>query len=282
MDIERALPGQTVIVTNGRVAALGAVGSIEIPAGAIRVDGRGKFLMPGLADMHVHVFAAEEMPLYLARGITTVRNMWGWNLHLELRDRIARGLSVGPRLYTAGPIVDGSPPRLRGSAGVATAAAADSVVREQARAGYDFIKVYDRLLPSAYAAAIRTARQAGLAVVGHVPDSVGLAGVLAAGQSSIEHFDTFDRLLTSGQDSTGWSAAMSDQRMSDLARDLRSRGVWNTPTLVVFEQRDLTAEESRRLLASANGDAATAWRWSPPCTAKAQACCSEATPAIRS
>src|SRR5678815_3140081 len=107
-DRERILEGQTVIVRDGRIAQIGPASKIKVPAGALKIDGRGKYLMPGLADMHAHLsaqqdLASQQLQLFLANGVTTVRNMIGKPEHLLLRDRVAKGELPGPTIYTAGP-----------------------------------------------------------------------------------------------------------------------------------------------------------------------------------
>lgn len=98
-DRERILPGQTVVVRDGRIAEIGSAEKIKVPAGALQIDGRGKYLMPALADMHVHLFpgagqpddlANQQLQLFLANGVTTIRNMIGKPEHLVLRDRVAK------------------------------------------------------------------------------------------------------------------------------------------------------------------------------------------------
>ena len=93
MDSERLLPDQTVLVRGERIAALGASASLPVPAGARVIEGRGKYLMPGLAEMHAHLTREEDLALYLARGVTTVRNMWGTPMHLAWRERIAKEIA---------------------------------------------------------------------------------------------------------------------------------------------------------------------------------------------
>src|SRR5262249_27152642 len=110
MDAERRLPDQTVVVRGGRLAHGGPSSTVPVPAGALRIDGRGKFLMPGLADMHVHLYTRDDLLLFLANGVTFVRNMWGSPQDLVWRARVERGELLGPTIYTAGPLLDGSPP----------------------------------------------------------------------------------------------------------------------------------------------------------------------------
>src|SRR5262245_24553160 len=130
LDSERLLADQTVVVRDDRIIAVGPSASTKTPAGAQVIDGRGKYLMPGLADMHAHLAREEDLLLYLARGVTTVRNMWGAPLHLEWRERIKSGHMIGPTIVTSGPIVDGDPPAHDGSLIVRTAEEADRAVAQ--------------------------------------------------------------------------------------------------------------------------------------------------------
>ncbi len=243
MDAERIISDQVVIVQDGRIAAIGNAMDIEIPKFADRIEGKGRYLMPGLVDMHVHIFSADELPLYLANGITTVRNMWGWDMHIRLRDQVLKGDLRGPTIYTAGAIIDGNPPQLRGSAVVENVADAEAVVGGQARAGFDFIKVYSGLKPNAFEAVILAAKKYGLPVVGHVPPAIGLHGVLVDGLRSIEHLQGYPIAVT-GDALATWSYLLDPTKIAEMAEATRLASVWNTPTLNVLERSDMTAEES--------------------------------------
>src|SRR5204862_52882 len=102
--------GQTVIVRGDKIAAIAPADRVEIRAGATRVDGTGKWLMPGLADMHVHTWSEGDLTMFVAAGVTTVRNMWGSEQHLAWRKEIAAGTRFGPTIVTTSPILDGDPP----------------------------------------------------------------------------------------------------------------------------------------------------------------------------
>jgi imidazolonepropionase-like amidohydrolase len=252
MDTERILAHHTVVVHNGVISVVGHVSTTPIPDGAHIIDGSGKFLMPGLADMHVHISNEDEFLLFIANGVTTVRDMFGNEDRLAWRAAVERGDILGPTIYTSGPIIDGNPPWIEGSVVVETAEEAElEVVREKA-AGYDFIKVYDLLSPDAYNGIVEAARKHGIPVVGHVPDAVGLSGVLAAGQASIEHLRGYGAALAADPDkvthgSEDW--AMADtSRMQSLAEATYEVGVWNCPTLVVG-QKWVQPEEQRALFA---------------------------------
>jgi imidazolonepropionase-like amidohydrolase len=279
MDAERVLARQTVVVRDGRIAAIGPAADVEPPTGATRIDGTGKYLMPGLADMHVHAWSEEMLRVFIANGITTIRNMWGTPMHLDWRARISRGELIGPEIFTTGPVMDGSPPIWPTSTVVESAEAAAAQVREQKAAGYDFIKVYNRLKPDVYAAIIRTAREEGIRVVGHVPRAVGLAGVLKARQASVEHLDGFVYAVataTSPFDAANWaklpaarranlnvelevgralrngSASFDDyfdaKKLAAIAAASRDAGTWHVPTLVVFWY--MTPDQAAARLAS--------------------------------
>src|SRR6185503_5303753 len=100
MDREGVPADQTVLVRDGVIVAVGPAGAETVPADALRIDGHERFLLPGLADMHVHVWDEHDLWLFVANGVTTVRNMFGSEQHLDWRAKIERGELVGPRIYT--------------------------------------------------------------------------------------------------------------------------------------------------------------------------------------
>ena len=152
MDSQRVLADMTVLVGGGRVLAVQPSGEAEFPDGATRVDGRGRFLIPGLSDMHVHFQKEQALGRFLATGVTGVRVLWGGPTTLDFRDRIAPGELTGPDIYTAGTIIEGLPPPelaavidAAGRVIVRDSADGARAVREQHAAGYDFIKVYNNV-----------------------------------------------------------------------------------------------------------------------------------------
>ena len=222
MDHEAVLRHQTVLVVGDRIAALGPVKRIAIPSDATLVPSTGYYLLPGLADMHVHLRAEAYLTLLLANGVTTVRNMDGRPEHLTWREEIANGERIGPRICTTGPILDELPPHLPDDRAVDTPEGARRIVRAQKDLGYDAIKVYDGLTPSTYSNIVDAAHAAGMDVVGHVPDRVSIFNVIAAGQRSIEHLD-------------GYFGVYPDQ-LPDLVAATVEQGVWNTPTLIMLQR----------------------------------------------
>lgn len=223
MDRPGSLPGHTVLVRADKIVAVAPAAAIDT-TGATIIDARGKWLVPGLGDMHVHVWDQASFGLFLLNGVTTVRNLFGSPVSLGFRDAIARGELAGPTLITAGPIVDGDPPTWPTSATPATAAAAREEVQKQKQAGYDLIKVYNGLSVEVYDAIIDEAKRQRIPVVGHVPKAVGIAKVIAASQHTVEHLDGY---VPFGGDNT-----VTPEIVAATAK----AGIWNCPTLVVTER----------------------------------------------
>jgi imidazolonepropionase-like amidohydrolase len=254
---DSVLRDRTVLVRGGRIAAVGAVSEVEVPDDVRRIDGRGKYLMPGLADMHVHLEHFDDpalLALFVANGVTTVRNMDGRPKVLEWRRAAADGALLGPRIVTAGPILDGDPPLLDDNTVVRTAEEARAAVRAQVAAGYDFVKVYTNLSPEAYRAVVDEAGRAGVAVAGHVPRALEVADVVEAGQRSIEHLSDFDGMIeAAGSPFRGrwhWSKRLlgmpaDTAAMRVAAEWLAASEVWVVPTLTEPERGMMTAEEVR-------------------------------------
>ena len=190
MDSERVLPGQTVIVTDGRIERMGATAEVDIPDAATVIDGRGKYLMPGVSEMHGHYpnpdareFTEAVVYLYVANGVTLVRGMQGGASHLPLRDAIEAREIMGPRLLVCAPAMSGN--------NVARSEDARRLVREAADAGFDHIKVAEGLTPEVFSAIAGTAAEVGLTFSGHVSNLVGLYSALEQGQSTIDHLDNY-------------------------------------------------------------------------------------------
>jgi imidazolonepropionase-like amidohydrolase len=238
MDRERLIPRQTVIVRNGRIEAMGPAGRTRVPAGATRINGRGRFLMPGLAEMHAHVppnpadaqWTEDVLFLYAGNGITFARSMLGAPHHLELRAKAARGEVVSPRIYTSGPSLNGQ--------SVASPGDGARMVREQKAAGYDTLKIHPGLDRARYDAIAAAARQAGITFGGHVPEAVGLARALEARQATVDHLDGYmDLLLRDGAQPGpagffGFNLVdqVEEAKIPALVRRTREAGVWNVPT----------------------------------------------------
>jgi cytosine/adenosine deaminase-related metal-dependent hydrolase len=208
---------------------------VKIPKDALRIDGRGKYLMPGLIDMHVHLKLPEYLLLYVANGVTTVRNMRGEPRHLEWRARVAKGEMLGPQIYTTGPILDGDPPFGKGGQIVRNSKEAEQAVAEHKQAGYDFIKVYNNLSKESYDAIIAAGKKYNIEVVGHVPLELGLEYALKSRQHSIEHAENF--IYSYFHDD------LDESKIPYVAKAVRDAGVWVCPTLVTFQYVVLQTEQ---------------------------------------
>jgi imidazolonepropionase-like amidohydrolase len=174
-------------VRNGRIEAAGPRGEISIPPDIPSIDLRGKTILPGLWDMHTHVTQIEWGPVYLAAGVTTVRDMGNESeLLLALRDALASGEVLGPRLLMAG-LVDGGGPNAFGTVAAATAEEGRAVVRRYHDAGFQQVKLYSLLQPDVVAAIADEAHRLGMTVTGHVPTSMTLQDAVAAGMDHIAH-----------------------------------------------------------------------------------------------
>lgn len=250
MDRERTIENQTVIVRGGRIVALGPTATTSVPAGATRVDGRGKFLIPGLGEMHAHIptpqveaqfggdgrYTASVLVLFVANGVTTIRGMLGHASHLALRERVRAGELIGPTIYTSGPSFNGN--------SAPDPQTARRMVLEQRAAGYDFLKIHPGLSRETFDTLARVADSVGIRFAGHVPVAVGLERALEARYASIDHVDGFVEYLT------GWRAGaatpagffgfnVSDQadaaKLPAIARRTREAGVWIVPTQALMD-----------------------------------------------
>jgi imidazolonepropionase-like amidohydrolase len=249
MDRQRVVRGQTVIVRGDRIDAMGPTRDTRVPAGATRIDGRGKYLMPGLAEMHAHVASAQAPGnaderlnrdiffLYVANGITTIRAMLGAPNQLVLRDRLAANELLGPTMYVAAPSLNGN--------SAPNPDTAVKLVRAHKAAGYDLLKIHPGLSRETYDAIARTAREVGITWAGHVPQAVGLRHAIGARQSTIDHMDgyleaslpetTAVRLQGGGGTLADIIRNVDESRFEELARLARAAGVWTVPTAALWE-----------------------------------------------
>lgn len=176
-----------VVITGDRITELGKTQKVRVPKDAQVVDATGKFLIPGLWDMHVHWHLKEYLPLFIANGVTGARIMWGMPVHQQWRKEIEDGSVLGPRLVIASPIVDGPNPVWPGSVSVSNDREARQAVTKARQDGADFIKVYSRLTREAFFAIADETKKQGISFAGHIPQSVTVAEASDAGQKSIEH-----------------------------------------------------------------------------------------------
>jgi len=206
----KAVPGQTIVVRGQRIVVMGPQATTTVPKGALVVDGVGKFLMPGLWDMHGHVFPraknpaderAWQLPLYVATGVTGVRDMWT-NLEdfPQVRawdENAVAGRLIAPRIVPTGPMVDGPTGIFRNDAIVVSGSAdARRAVDSIASGGALAVKLHNGVPREAFFALAARSKERGLPLIGHVPASVTVREALAAGQSDIEHYGAADGCAT--------------------------------------------------------------------------------------
>jgi imidazolonepropionase-like amidohydrolase len=244
MDSDRVLQDWTVVVGDGKVVSMGPSSAVRPPAGARVIDGRGRFLMPGLAEMHGHLPPPETSApglvdsvlfLYVANGVTTVRGMQGAPGQIALRERAARNEIVSPTLFLAGPAFSGGT--------VKSAEDAVARVKAQKAEGWDLLKVQGGLTVETYDAMAKTAKELRIPFAGHVPPAVGVEHALTAGQETIDHIDMYAENLG------GTDKPVSDAAIRDLVGKTVKAGTWIVPTLYVWETlRGPVSLESRTSL----------------------------------
>ena len=236
MDSERVVTGQTVLVVDGRIAAVGPDGLFPVPADAVLYDAGGAYVVPGLVDMHVHVRSA-DMAAYLDNGVTSVRNMWGFTALPPFIAKIESGEVAGPTIYSASPGLDANPVSWPQTQIVEDPALADGVVAAQVAAGWRFVKIYNQLSPEVFDAIVLSARTRGIPVVGHVPFAVPVEHALDSGMASIEHLTGYGVAVTTDSNAgpaNSW-IHVDASRMPALAARTAAAGTWNCPTMSVIE-----------------------------------------------
>jgi imidazolonepropionase-like amidohydrolase len=242
MDSERILEDQTVVIVNGKISELGR--NVKYNKNALVVSGEGKYLIPGLAEMHAHVPPIDDLgpmknvlTLFALNGITTIRGMLGHPRHLELRDMLRKGEVLGPQLYTTGPSFNGM--------SITSPEAGADAVRKQKAAGYDYLKLHPGLTRQKFDSIAATAHRVGIPFVGHVSSGVGVWRAIEAKYSSIDHLDGFIEGMVPGIEK------MSDQeiglfglfvaekadttRIPDLVAGLKRNNIWVVPTQSLAE-----------------------------------------------
>ncbi len=255
-------PDSTVLVSGDRITAIGSSAKIAVPKDAQVFDATGKFLIPGLWDMHVHPEGKDYLPLFIANGITGIRVMWGDPEDYDWRTAIAAGEMIGPRMVIASALVDGPKPYWRGSTSVSNEAQARQAVDKAKQEGADFVKVYQFLPRDLYFDIADEAKKEAIPFAGHVPIAVSAEEASAAGQKSFEHLvgvlpacsTHSDELLKAGQGDLAeglqskpkfWGPRQqqlrqtmldtySSEKVAALCAVLKRNGTWQVPTLTLL------------------------------------------------
>lgn len=245
MNKNEVLPGQDVVVMNGKITAIGPTSKIKYAKDATVIDAKGKYLLPGLAEMHAHVPPVDDiepmkdvLKLFALNGVTTIRGMLGHPRHLELRSKIQSGEIMGPRFITSGPSFSGNT--------VKTPEDAAKMVRDQKKAGYDFLKLHPGITKENFAAIAATAKEVGIPFAGHVSFDVGVWRAINAGYATIDHLDGFVESLVPGienmkEQETGlfglFLADKADESgIQKLTDSLRNHHIWVVPTQALAER----------------------------------------------
>lgn len=246
MENDQLIPNQTVLIKGGKIISIGSSQDISTSGTSTIVDGSGKYLMPGIAEMHAHIpgnsngseMAEETLVLYLSNGITLIRGMLGQPYHLELRDKVLKGEILGPRIYTSGPSMNGN--------SIRSVEEAEANVRAQKTAGYDFLKMHPGLSLENFNAVVSTAKEVGIPFAGHVSIEVGIRRALEAKYASIDHVDGYLEGLvplslgvdpnTNGFFGLDFTDIVDQTLIPELVKSTKENNVWIVPTQVLMEQ----------------------------------------------
>lgn len=244
MDRNTVLANHTVLIREGLIQQVDSNVRVRIPAGATRIDAGGKFLIPGLADMHIHMVGPRPMledllKMYLVNGVTTVLNMRGGPEHLALRADIRAGRVLGPDMYTVGRFVN--------APFFVTPDSVEQEVVAQKRAGYDFIKMHGELSREAYARLNAVARRESIRVIGHSPRTLGIGAVFAERQYALAHAEEF--LYDTTSSSRDVDLPKFPPRIPELTRGVLAAGTWLMPNLTAYKIIGQMAQDLPAVLA---------------------------------
>lgn len=237
-----AKPGMTVIISNRHFTTIAPAAQTKVPPEAEIIDATGKFAIPGLWDMHVHLTMVTEIacPALIANGITGVRDMGGSLETIDwIRRRIADETIPGPHIFRAGPFVDGSKPGVADRLVVWNAEDGRKAVGYLQARGVDFIKVHNGAPPEAFFALLKEAAAKHIQVAGHIPIEVDPATAIDAGYNSIEHIvSLFEgpvrKKVAQGTTQEAAMAEFTDEEARKLARLMVKRSAWFDPTLIMY------------------------------------------------
>jgi imidazolonepropionase-like amidohydrolase len=241
---------KTVVIVGNRINAIGEKGKVSFPAKAKIINGKGRYLIPGLWDSHVHLSSGKaSFPLFVANGVTSVREMGGDLQQIkQLREQVATGQLLGPRIKMAGTFLESERwlkwatdlakkdghvellETLSKRIGVANPEHAKEVIKTLAESGVDLIKVRNSHSPETFLAILSEAKKYGLPVAAHAP-RMNLISVSESGLKSVEHVDTV-------------AVARGDLDLKELAKAFAQNGTWYSPTLVVGIKWRLTPKET--------------------------------------
>ena len=246
MDRPGTVPDQTVLVRNGVIAEVGPAGDVRADADDVVIDGTGRYLMPGLAEMHAHVPPGANPPreavedilfLYVANGITTIRGMLGSEYQIPLAEELRQGSVLGPTFYVGAPSINGN--------SAPTPEDAERLIREHAAAGYDLQKIHPGVSLETWDHMVEVAREVGLTFGGHVPADVGLVHAIETGMSTVDHLDGYVQAVASddvvAQINTGQPISLEglvegvdESKIGEIVALTVERDVYVVPTMYLW------------------------------------------------
>ena len=245
-NIDTLMQNQTVLIKEGKIAAVGPSDLVTIPEEAMVIDGSGKYLIPGLSEMHAHIpgdqngmeIVEETLFLYLSNGITTIRGMLGRPFHLELKKQVANNEVLSPRIFTSGPSLNGR--------SVKTVEEAREKVIAYKEDGYDFLKMHPGIKLEVFNEIVKTANQVDIPFAGHVSNLVGIRRSIEAKYASIDHIDGYLEGLVSESEAVdpsqngffgyNFTDLANEEMLPELTRMTKDAGVWVVPTQSLMER----------------------------------------------
>jgi hypothetical protein len=247
MDRPGVVPEQTVVIVGGVITEVGPASSVTVGAGATLIDGSGRYLMPGLAEMHAHVPPGDDPPreevedilfFYVANGITTIRGMLGSAYQIPLAEEIARGEVLGPHFYVGAPSINAS--------SAPTPEAAERLIRDHAAAGYHLQKIHPGVSLETWDHMVEVAAEVDLTFGGHVPSDVGLVHAIETGMSTVDHLDGYVQAVAApgvvSQINAGAAisleglvAGVDEARIPEIVQLTLDHDVFVVPTMYLWE-----------------------------------------------
>ncbi|MGL6266793.1 MAG: amidohydrolase family protein [Chitinophagaceae bacterium] len=245
MDSERIIASQDLVIRAGKIVQYRPTGVLKPGKNDIIIDASGKYLMPGIGEMHAHVPPIEDLEpmkevlnLFALNGVTTIRGMLGHPQHIVLRNKIQSGEIIGPRFITSGPSFNGN--------SVKTAEEGEKMVEAQKKAGYDFLKLHPGLNPVTFGAIAKKATELNIPFSGHVSYTVGVWRAIDAGYATIDHMDGFIESIVPGIENIAESDAGSFgmfigyradlNKLPALLKALKEKNIWVVPTQCLAEK----------------------------------------------
>jgi hypothetical protein len=273
MDIEQVLENYDVVVSNGVIADIGPTRKVRYSRNAVIIPAKGKYMIPGLVEMHAHIPQTEEiepmlevLSLFSTNGVTTIRGMLGHIKHLELKAKIETGEIIGPTFYTSGPSFNGNT--------ATTPEVTAEMVKEQFSMGYDFLKIHPGVSLASFNALVMTAKKEKIPFAGHVPAEVGIWKAINSGYHSVDHLDgiiegLIPNVKSLPEDQVGLFGVYGADKVNlsqlpKMLTALKDHNVWLVPTESLAE-RWLAFDKTSKELADAPEmkyiDAATTQNW---------------------